>query len=333
MTPRSPAAQVVVGVDQGKSGTRALAWQNGHTVARHSVQGCRYEPGQHPSPSVLAGIVHSVHGLGLGSPPDVVAVGTAAGPAAGVESRRLAAAIRRATSARRVVITEDVVTAYLGALGDCAGVVVAAGTGAVAMWTDGLQIRRSDGWGPLLGDEGSGYDIGRKALFAALAASDGRGPATALQRLAAEHLGGLDLRAVQRVHEAHDPVLILSGFVPMVIEAASAGDGPARCILQRAGRALARTTAAAARPAIDSGDDVLAAHTGRLFGSQTLAESFRKECALQGLTPIDPVGDSRSGAVLMGRGLYPMPFQGLVTEVGPESKGNLKQTDPCQGTR
>ena len=38
MTPRSPAAPVVVGVDQGKSGTRALAWQNGHTVAQHFTQ-------------------------------------------------------------------------------------------------------------------------------------------------------------------------------------------------------------------------------------------------------------------------------------------------------
>lgn len=332
MTPQPPMGPVVVAVDQGKSGTRAMAWQDGHTVAEHSVQGSRYEFHQHLSPSILAGIVDAIDGLALSSPPDVVAVGTTGAPAPGVESTRSATAIQRATRADRVIITEDVVTAYLGALGERAGVVVSAGTGAVALWTDGLHVRRSDGWGPLLGDEGSGYDIGRTALVAALAAADGRGPATTLQQQARDYLGGLDLTAVQRVHAAQDPVLILSDFVPMVIEAAAAGDEAARSILERAGRALAHTTAAAAHPAIDAGDDVLAAPTGRLFGSTTLTASFRSECAAQSLTFLEPAGDSRSGALLLGRGRYPSAFQGLLTEVGRRSN-SAEATQPHPGDR
>ncbi|MYS50866.1 ATPase, partial [Streptomyces sp. SID6013] len=75
----------------------------------------------------------------------------------------------------------DAVTAHAGALGGRAGVVLAIGTGSVAVGigADGTYAR-VDGWGPLLGDDGSGARIGTAGLRAALRAHDGRGPATAL---------------------------------------------------------------------------------------------------------------------------------------------------------
>ncbi|MBE3576127.1 MAG: hypothetical protein IMX00_00275 [Limnochordales bacterium] len=48
---------------------------------------------------------------------------------------------------------------------------------------------RVGGWGPILGDEGSGYDLGRRALVAVLRAADGRGPQTALTEKILAELG------------------------------------------------------------------------------------------------------------------------------------------------
>ena len=86
------------------------------------------------------------------------------------------AAVAAALGHARVVVSNDAVTAHLGALGGEPGVVIVAGTGAIALavGADG-RWARADGWGTLLGDAGGGYWIGRAGLDAALRAADGRG--------------------------------------------------------------------------------------------------------------------------------------------------------------
>src|SRR5262249_34878829 len=61
------------------------------------------------------------------------------------------------------------------------GVALICGTGSLA-WGRNIagHVARSGGWGYLLGDEGSGYQIARAALVAALQAADGRGQPTVL---------------------------------------------------------------------------------------------------------------------------------------------------------
>ena len=64
------------------------------------------------------------------------------------------------------------------------GVVIIAGTGSIAYGRNARsEAARAGGWGYMLGDEGSGYWIGRAALRAVLRDADRRGPATALTRL------------------------------------------------------------------------------------------------------------------------------------------------------
>ncbi|HEX2914323.1 MAG TPA: BadF/BadG/BcrA/BcrD ATPase family protein [Chloroflexia bacterium] len=69
----------------------------------------------------------------------------------------------------------------LYALPKAQGLGVIAGTGSIALGQDarGKQVR-SGGWGHFLGDEGSGFWLGHEALYAAVRASDGRGPKTSL---------------------------------------------------------------------------------------------------------------------------------------------------------
>ncbi|QYJ16824.1 N-acetylmuramic acid/N-acetylglucosamine kinase [Rubrobacter xylanophilus DSM 9941] len=82
-------------------------------------------------------------------------------------------------------VSDDAEIAFR-AVADPPGVVLVCGTGsiAVAYAPDGTA-HRSGGHGYLLGDEGSGYWIGREAVRAALRAADGRGEPTRLEELPA----------------------------------------------------------------------------------------------------------------------------------------------------
>ena len=79
------------------------------------------------------------------------------------------------------ILTHDAHIALVGGSEKQEGVIVISGTGAIAYGinADGREARAS-GWGYLLGDEGSGYDIAIKGLQAVARAADGRGDRTEL---------------------------------------------------------------------------------------------------------------------------------------------------------
>lgn len=80
---------------------------------------------------------------------------------------------------RYLVIENDARIALAGATGGKPGVVLIAGTGSIALGIDEQgQTIRCGGWGPILGDEGSGYAMGKAALIAVMRDYDGRGPST-----------------------------------------------------------------------------------------------------------------------------------------------------------
>lgn len=126
-----------------------------------------------------------------------------------------------------------------------AGVIIISGTGSM---TFGINHRgqraRAGGWGPILGDEGGGYDIGCQALKVVMRAADGRGPVSALQSRVLNHFNLTHVEElVPLVYgslERHD----ISALAPVVIKAAERADLEARRILLTAGRelALAATT-------------------------------------------------------------------------------------------
>lgn len=62
---------------------------------------------------------------------------------------------------KKVIIGADELNTYYSALGDTSGVVVLSGTGSFAIGENSNnEIKSFGGWGPLVGDEGSGYYIG-----------------------------------------------------------------------------------------------------------------------------------------------------------------------------
>lgn len=104
---------------------------------------------------------------------------------AGVRRESDAATVRarlpQLTDGRPLVLDTDASVAQSGAFGGGPGIVLSAGTGAIAFGRDEFGERYyADGWGPLLGDEGGGYWIGLEALRAICRAADGRGPRSRL---------------------------------------------------------------------------------------------------------------------------------------------------------
>jgi N-acetylglucosamine kinase-like BadF-type ATPase len=137
-------------------------------------------------------------------------------------------------------LVTDAQAALVGALDGQPGVVIIAGTGSIALGVNRAgEMVRSGGWGPELSDEGSGYDIARRALRAVAAAFDGRSPSTKLSELIFRRLGvetAADLPGV--IYSSNrDPVEIAS-LAELVTEAAQAGDEVATLILSAAGTDL-----------------------------------------------------------------------------------------------
>ncbi|MFJ6834197.1 N-acetylglucosamine kinase [Streptomyces sp. NPDC091209] len=174
-----------------------------------------------------------------------VAVGAAGLATLGDELRdELPAALERELGVRRLALAADAVTAYTGALGPQAGVVIAAGTGMIAIGTDLTSWRRADGWGHLLGDCGGGAWIGRAGLEAALRAFDGRPGGSAALLARAEEMFGPMPELPGRLYPRTDRPAVLASFAPEVASRAE-GDPVAADILRAAARHIAESAAAA----------------------------------------------------------------------------------------
>lgn len=243
-----------VGIDAGGSGTRAaVAEADGRLLATGEggasdhlggAAGRRRLAGA--LAAALAPIAACVGGRGVAGA-CVVQLGLRG---LSVPGRQAAArqAIAEALPTARVEVVNDAVVALWGALGGGAGVAVLAGTGSIALAraADGHQAR-AGGYGYLVGDEGSGFWIGREAVAACLRAADGRGPSTQLvDRLCAATRRTTAAELVAWLYAGRERVLKLARLAPLVAATAAEGDAVARGILDRAGTELAELAAAAA---------------------------------------------------------------------------------------
>lgn len=153
-----------------------------------------------------------------------------------------------------VMIESDLLAAFYSGTCHDDGVALIAGTGAVGARVASSQLAQvADGTGWLLGDNGSGFWLGREVAQAVAAALDGRGRSTALTELMLaqleipldrnDHTQGR-LRAQQQlISKVYGQSAIeLSRFAPLVFTAKD--DPVALAIIDRAADALARTLGA-----------------------------------------------------------------------------------------
>lgn len=131
------------------------------------------------------------------------------------------------------------------------GIGLIAGTGAVAL-AENVRGERTlrGGWGYLVGDEGSGYWIGMRAVQAAARALDGRGPSTELAQRVPEFYGETSLRNVaSRIYGFELERPELAALAPVVLDAAAQGDSVAAHIVDLAAEELALLLEAVAQAA------------------------------------------------------------------------------------
>jgi N-acetylmuramic acid 6-phosphate etherase len=141
-------------------------------------------------------------------------------------------------SAPAVFLEPDSRIALEGAFGGAAGAIVIAGTGSNVLGKDRSgRLHSAGGWGRVLGDEGSGYDIGLRALKAAILEIDGRSQPTAIGRALRDRFGWSTRdRIIASVYREQFPVATVA---PVILELAEAGEPAAVELLRSAASPLA----------------------------------------------------------------------------------------------
>lgn len=141
--------------------------------------------------------------------------------------------------ARVLVVNDALVALEAGAPGQ-PGIVIISGTGSISYGRNAAGVAaRSGGWGYVLGDEGSGYWIGRAALRAVLREADERGRETALTPLLLAHFQ-VD-RPQGLIHEVYHSNLkpaAIGALAQCVQQAFAQGDEVAVGILRGAANEL-----------------------------------------------------------------------------------------------
>jgi N-acetylglucosamine kinase-like BadF-type ATPase len=214
------------------------------------------------------------------NPGDVASIGLGltGAPAGGEQTPIVAEIVREVLPAAMVTVVPDYVTNLAGASGGEPGVVLIAGGGSIGygVTADGREAL-AGGFGYLLGDEGSAFDIGLRAISAACRAEDRRGEATSLMTAVLEHFDIATMRAIPRVvYRAGFAREQISLLAPAVSEAARKGDVEARRIMATAGEELVCTAVGVMRQLFQGGENVTVYLTGGVFGAgECLLGPFR----------------------------------------------------------
>jgi N-acetylglucosamine kinase-like BadF-type ATPase len=157
--------------------------------------------------------------------------------------------MRRIGHKARVVVVNDALVALEAGAPGQPGIVVISGTGSISYGRNAKgQAARSGGWGYVLGDEGSGYWIGRAALRAVLRQADKRGPVTALSELLLKHFGVAQAQElIYQVYNTNLKPTAIGALAKCVQSAFSQGDPVAIGILRGAANELEAFALAVAR--------------------------------------------------------------------------------------
>lgn len=270
------AGGLVVGVDGGGTGTRAVIMDHDQNVLSEGHSG--------PSNPLRVGIATAAMNVRE-------AVDKACNDAAVHRDDILIATIGLAGVRRRdirdrthekvseclkeiktIELLPDGDIALYGATGGQPGLVVIAGTGSICCGRNrqGKQVC-AGGWGPIVGDEGGASWISRKALQAVAHAADERGPKTALTAAALSYFKVAtpeDLStAIYSQTMTNDR---LAGFGRQVVRVARAGDQLAIEILKRAGQQLGVAANAVIKKLRMENEKFPVAYVGGVYGAGDL---------------------------------------------------------------
>jgi N-acetylglucosamine kinase-like BadF-type ATPase len=239
----------VIGIDAGGTKTVCLlADENKQIISRARGAGANLQAVEELE---VEKVLHDVMQQAIGErdiTPAAICLGIA-----GVDRPNDAAVVRgimkRIGAKARIVIVNDALIALeTGAPGQ-PGIVIVSGTGSIAYGRNAAgEAARSGGWGYVLGDEGSGYWIGRAALRAVLRAADHRGPRTALTPMLLDHFSVTHPQLLlHEIYHHHMKPAAIGALASCVHDAFNQGDQAAAGILRDAANELVGAALSVAR--------------------------------------------------------------------------------------
>lgn len=267
---------IYLGFDGGGTKTECIALDDDGRIAGHGNSG--------PSNPLRVGYDAACAALQLSAGAAITSAKCAAPDIRGI-CAGLAGAGRRNVAEEMLVrllriwpdtsiqIVTDAEAALETAVGNAPGVVLIAGTGSIALGRNAKgELARAGGYGPWIGDAGSAYDIGRKAVLAVARARDLVAPATLLAEMI---LTALECRAWDDVVEkvAAGPGLVFPRLVPIVMQAAEEGDSAARALLTRAAVDLANLALGVIGRLNMADAEFRVARAGGVFGRNYILDS------------------------------------------------------------
>ncbi|MBE9096305.1 N-acetylglucosamine kinase [Tychonema sp. LEGE 07203] len=212
--------------------------------------------------------------------------------------------VTRSILPRNIVICSDCAIALVGGTGQEVGIAVIAGTGSIVFGQNRQgQTKRVGGWGYILGDEGSGYDIAVGGLQAALKFYDGRQESTALAERFQTHLGLNNLEElVEVVYRRGWGVPEIAALAPIVDRAAAEGDRVAEGIIDSAVAKLTFSTKTAISALFSPTEEFEIVTIGGVWGGEANCRG-RFETAISAIAPnakvISPRYEPAFGAALL----------------------------------
>jgi len=273
-----------LGVDGGGTNCRAAIIGDGGEVIGEG----RAEAANHIRVGMETAINHVVEAVAQASQqagvelPEITAacVGLA-GVSHPDHHRLMLAALKEALPISDITLDTDARVALAGATGNKAGVVIIAGTGSIACGINSRgRFARAGGWGPAMGDEGSGSYIGRRALESVVMSYDYRGEPTSMMEPILRHFGVSSPPELPPViyDDPDSAMREIAQLSKIAVEAARKGDKVARGILKDAAKELAVATIAVIEQLRMERDEFQVAYVGGVFeAGELILDPLREE--------------------------------------------------------
>jgi N-acetylglucosamine kinase-like BadF-type ATPase len=219
----------------------------------------------------------------------VVAIGAGLAGTTNPDLRKgMHAGLQRAFPGASVLVITDQ-EAALAATGEGPAVVLLAGTGSFAIGRNAQgQTHRAGGYGPSSSDQGSAYDVGRRAITSVI---QHRKQHAANSRLGAQILDEFHCSDWPEVEQRakSKPDDVFPKIFPIVAAAADASDSSAQRILQQAVDDLSSLVAEVADHLDLRNQPFLIAKTGGAMGRSTFFDT-QLDAALKQLAPLARIG-------------------------------------------
>ena len=276
-----PLSGIIIGLDIGGTKTHGVRFEDGRAVADESAGSSNV---QNVSPEDAAfNLAELFARIGGGKVTQVYA--GAGGIDTHDDAAALAALIEPHVPGARITVVHD--SRLLLAAGRAStGVAVIAGTGSAA-WGRNAEggEARAGGWGYLLGDEGSGYWLGREAVRHSLRRMNQGLPVDELTAALLESCGvGDPNRLISLFHSPDTGRRFWAQQARLVVEAAAAGHVASQQLLDQAGADLAGLAAQALGKLGIDGPVILGGGLG--MNVAALQDAFRKHLAAAGITDV-----------------------------------------------